>query len=54
MTGGPFGPEAGIFCLIIGTAAGLALLGLAVKRGQWIPRPHLSGPTFIPIQEALP
>ncbi len=54
LTGGPFGPEAGVFCLIIGTGAGLALLGLAVKRGQWIPRSRLSGPTLIPTQEALP
>jgi len=39
LTGGPFGPEAGVICFVIGTAAGLLLLRLAIRRGQWQPRP---------------
>lgn len=36
MTGGPFGPEAGLPALIIGTVAGLILLRLAVRQGRWL------------------
>ena len=41
LTGGPFGPEAGVACLVVGTAMGLLLLRLAVQRGQWRPRHSL-------------
>lgn len=33
-TGGAFGPEAGLICLVVGSAAGLWLLWLAVRRGH--------------------
>lgn len=33
-TGGPFGPEAGLFGIIIGTGAGLFFLWMAVHKGQ--------------------
>ena len=39
LTGGAFGPEASIFCLIIGFYAGTLLLRLAIRRGQWRPGP---------------
>jgi len=35
LTGGTFGPEASLLCLLIGTYAGTVLLRLAVRRGQW-------------------
>ena len=35
LTGGSFGPEASIFCLIAGFYAGTILLRLAIRRGQW-------------------
>ncbi len=35
LTGGPFGPEASLICLIIGGYAGLLLLRLAIRKGQW-------------------
>ena len=35
LTGGPFGPEASVICLIIGTYAGVLLLRLAIRKGQW-------------------
>ena len=35
LTGGAFGPEASLPCLIVGTAAGVLLLWLAWRRGQW-------------------
>ena len=54
LTGGPFGPEAGVACLFIGTAAGLLLLRLAVRRGQWRPR-HVSSIVTVPhYQEVIP
>jgi len=38
LTGGAFGPEAGVSCLVVSTGAGLFLLHRAVRRGQWRPR----------------
>lgn len=35
LTGGAFGPEASIFCLIVGFYAGTILLRLAIRRGHW-------------------
>lgn len=35
LAGGPFGPEAGLACLLCGTYAGVLLLRLAIRRGQW-------------------
>ncbi len=35
LTGGPFGPEASVICLVIGTYAGLLLLRMAIRKGQW-------------------
>jgi membrane protease YdiL (CAAX protease family) len=43
ITGGKFGPEAGIVALIVCTTAGLALLLAAVKRGQWRAAPSARG-----------
>jgi len=45
LTGGSFGPEAGLVCFVVGTVAGLLLLRLAVQRGQWKPRPTFSHST---------
>ena len=39
-TGGPFGPEAGLVFLIVGTGVGAALLRAAIITGRWQPRPH--------------
>lgn len=39
LTGGPFGPEAGLAFLLVGTGTGILLLWAAVRRGQWRPRP---------------
>ncbi len=35
LTGGAFGPEASLPCLVVGTSAGVLLLWLAWRRGQW-------------------
>ncbi len=35
LTGGAFGPEASLPCLVVGTTAGVILLWLAWRRGQW-------------------
>lgn len=35
LTGGPFGPEASVICLAVGGYAGLLLLRLAIRKGQW-------------------
>ncbi len=40
VTGGPFGPEAGVVLLAVGTLTGILLLWAAVRRGQWQPRPR--------------
>lgn len=40
LTGGAFGPEASLPCLVVGTAAGVLLLWLAWRRGQWQTRRH--------------
>ena len=40
LTGGPFGPEAGLVFLAVGTLAGVLLLWAAVKKGHWVPRPR--------------
>jgi membrane protease YdiL (CAAX protease family) len=37
LTGGPFGPEASVICLLVGGYAGLLLLRLAIRKGQWRP-----------------
>lgn len=46
LTGGAFGPEAGLACLICGTYAGILLLRMAIRKGQWrgLPTasPHLA------------
>ena len=38
-TGGAFGPEASVIGLLIGSYAGILLLRLAIRRGQWRPAP---------------
>lgn len=40
LTGGAFGPEASLPCFVVGTAAGVLLLWLAWRRGQWQSRRH--------------
>ncbi len=40
LTGGPFGPEAGLVFLAVGTLTGVLLLRAAIKKGQWQPRPR--------------
>ncbi len=42
LTGGGFGPEASVPGLIVGSYAGVLLLRLAVRRGQWRPAPVLN------------
>ena len=37
LTGGAFGPEASVIGLFVGSCAGLLLLRLAIRRGQWRP-----------------
>lgn len=39
LTGGTFGPEASVIGLFVGSYAGLLLLRLAIRRGQWRPAP---------------
>ena len=41
LSGGSFGPEASISCLIIGTTAGVLMLITAVKLKQWRSNPEL-------------
>ena len=42
LSGGPFGPEASVACLVLSTLAGLLLLRQAIQKGQWRPRPRHS------------
>lgn len=35
LTGGSFGPEASVIALVVGTFAGLLLLRVAIRAGQW-------------------
>ncbi len=51
-TGGVFGPEASIACLVAGTVAGILMLRLAIKRGQWIPRSQAGSNTALQTQTA--
>jgi Predicted metal-dependent membrane protease len=37
VTGGAFGPEASVVVAVICTAAGIAFVWLAIKRGRWVP-----------------
>ena len=37
ITGGPFGPEAGIVALVIATAAGVVVLRMAIRKGRIVP-----------------
>ena len=39
LTGGAFGPEASVLGLFVGSYAGILLLRLAIRRGQWRPAP---------------
>ena len=41
-TGGAFGPEASVIGLGVGFYAGVLLLRLAIRRGQWRPEPTLN------------
>lgn len=40
LTGGAFGPEAGLVTLVVGTATGVLLLRAVVRWGQWRPLPR--------------
>jgi membrane protease YdiL (CAAX protease family) len=42
LTGGIFGPEAGVVCLVVGTVTGLLMLRAAIRAGQWRPNPELT------------
>jgi membrane protease YdiL (CAAX protease family) len=42
LTGGAFGPEASLICLGVGSYAGILLLRLAIRKGQWRSMPHLT------------
>jgi uncharacterized protein len=37
MTGGSFGPEASLPAIVVCTAAGLIMLAIAIRRGEWVP-----------------
>ena len=41
LTGGAFGPEASVFALFVGSYAGIVLLRLAIRRGQWRTANHV-------------
>jgi membrane protease YdiL (CAAX protease family) len=41
LTGGGFGPEGGVVCLAVGTVAGLYMLRLAIRAGQWRANPEI-------------
>jgi membrane protease YdiL (CAAX protease family) len=41
-TGGAFGPEASVLGLLVGSYAGVLLLRLAIRRGQWRTAPMLN------------
>lgn len=40
LTGGSFGPEAGLIFFAVGTLTGVLLLRAAIQKGQWRPRPR--------------
>ena len=42
LTGGAFGPEASVIGLLVGSYAGILLLRLAIRRGQWRPAPGMN------------
>jgi membrane protease YdiL (CAAX protease family) len=46
ITGGAFGPENGIVCLIIATIAGLVMLRLAIRAGRWQKNPEIDAETL--------
>ncbi len=37
LTGGSFGPEASVVAMAVCTVAGLILLVMAIRRGEWMP-----------------
>lgn len=44
LTGGTFGPEAGLACLLVGVTGGFVLVWMTVRRGQWRPRRPVKAP----------
>jgi hypothetical protein len=44
LTGGAFGAEASVVAVVVCLAAGIALLGLARRRGQFLPRRRVAKP----------
>ncbi len=40
LTGGAFGPEAGLVFLVVGILTGVLLLRAAIRKGNWQPRPR--------------
>jgi membrane protease YdiL (CAAX protease family) len=58
LTGGPFGPEAGLACVVVCTAVGVAFVVHAVRRGRTMPpswrRPKPAAPPPEPAPTAPP